>query len=151
MADRARQRQGGAAPRPRPAMPGMPDRGMEAAAPVEAAPPPPDAVEREKHTAEQSAEILKELEAKEATAQRDIAPIPQADQERAKEEAVEASVPIRTEANALSSGPLHDAIADLQQAMRIADPTGQVDSANAVQRRMPHHPLYRPEDDKGRT
>jgi hypothetical protein len=123
----------------------MPERGMDAAPQVEAAPPPPEAVEREKNSAEQSAEILKELQAKEATAKRDIAPIPQADQERAREEAVEARVPIRTEANALSSGPLHDAIADLQQAMRVADPVGQVGGVNEVQQRMPHHPLYDPQ------
>lgn len=127
-----------------PGMPGRPDAGMESAAPVEAEPPPPDLVEKEKHTAEKSAEILKELQAKESTAREDIAPIPQSDQQRAKEEAVEARVPMRTSANAIDSGPLHQAIAQLQVAMRAQDPRDQVGGVNQVQRTMPHHPLYDP-------
>lgn len=117
---------------------------MEDAGPVEASPPPPDVVEREKHTAEQSAEILKGLRAREASAQQDITPIPQSDQTRAKEEAVEARVPIKTEANAIDSGPLHQAIAQLQIAMQAQDPGGQVHGVTQVQRTMPHHPLYDP-------
>lgn len=127
-----------------PGMPGRPEAGIEAAAPVEAEPPPPDLVEKEKHTAEKSAEILKELQAKEATAREDIAPIPQSDQQRAKEEAVEARVPMRTSANAIDSGPLHQAIAQLQVAMRAQDPRDQLGGVNQVQRTMPHHPLYDP-------
>jgi hypothetical protein len=118
---------------------------MDAAPQVESAPPPPDLIEKEKRSAEQSAEILKELQAREATAQRDIAPIPQSDQQRAKEEAVEARVPIKTEANTIDSGPLHEAIAQLQIAMRAQDPRGQVGGVNQVQRTMPHHPLYDPD------
>ncbi|MEX2043384.1 MAG: hypothetical protein WD926_00640 [Patescibacteria group bacterium] len=152
MADRARQRRGSGAPppssspRPRAPMSGMPGRPEAAAeaAPMEAEPPPPDLVEKEKHTAEQSAEILKELQAREATVREDIAPIPQSDQQRAKEEAVEARVPIRTEANSIDSGPLHEAIAQLQVAMRAQDPRGQVGGVNQVQKQMPHHPLYDP-------
>ncbi|MEX1112855.1 MAG: hypothetical protein WED32_00140, partial [Patescibacteria group bacterium] len=45
----------------------------------------------------------------------------------------------------IASGPLHDAIEQLQVAMRAHDPVGQVHGANSVQRQMPHHPLYDPE------
>ncbi len=125
-------------------MSGAPE-GNPDAAPVEAPPPPPELIEQEARQVEKSAEILKELNAREAQAQQDITPIPQADQTRAREEAVEANLPIRTQANSIASGPLHDAIEQLQVAMRAHDPVGQVYGANSVQRQMPHHPLYDPE------
>lgn len=112
---------------------------------VEAPPePPPEVTAEEEKSPEKQAEILRELKAREATAQRDVAPIPQADQERAEERAVEATVPIRTEGNAVSAAPLHAAIADLQNAMRAHDAPGQVAGVNVVQRTMPNHPLYAP-------
>ena len=155
MAQRSRQRPpAGAAPGGlprRPAVPGgLPERSAESAAPFEAEPPPPELIEKERESAEQSAEILKELKAREVQVRQDIAPIPQADQTRAREEAVQANVPIRTQANAIQSGPLHDAIVELQQAMRVGDPTGTVTGANQVQRQMPHHPLYEPDAGKER-
>ncbi len=129
-------------PPPRPGAAG-PER-PEAAPVVETPPPPPEVEAAEEKTPEKHAEILKGLQAKEAAAQRDVRPIPQADQERAEEKPVEATVPIKTEGNAISAAPLHEAIADLQQAMRAHDPTGQVSGVNDVQRNMPNHPLYDP-------
>lgn len=130
---------------PRPGgLPGA-ERG-ESAPTVEAPPePPPEVTAEEEKSPEKQAEILRELKAREATAQRDIAPIPQADQERAEERPVEATVPIRTEGNAVSAAPLHAAIAELQTAMRAHDAPGQVAGVNQVQRTMPNHPLYQPD------
>jgi hypothetical protein len=144
-----RQAAGGQAPPPpRPA-----GRGPERvdAAPVAEAPPepPPEVAAEEEKSPEKQAEILRELKSREATAQRDIKPIPQADQERAEERPVEATVPIHTEGNAVSAAPLHAAIADLQSAMRAHDAPGQVTGVNQVQRSMPSHPLYDPKESHG--
>lgn len=142
----------GARPGARPAPGGLPPRpgafgpegAPEQAAAVETPPPPPEVFAKEEQNVEKQAEILKELQAKESQAKQDIRPIPQADQERAQEKSVEATVPIRTEGNAVSSAPLHQAVANLQVAMRAHDATGQVAGVTAVQRTMPHHPLYSP-------
>lgn len=143
MAQRSRARPAGGVPRPAPY--GRPGGERMAEAPtVEAPPPPPEVAAEEEKSGERQAEILKELKAREAAAQADIRPIPQADQELASEAPVEATVPIRTEGNAVSSAPLHAAIADLQVAMRAHDATGQVAGANHVQKNLPHHPLYQP-------
>ncbi len=130
-----------------PGRPGMPGAERGESMPTAEAPPepPPEITAEEEKSPEKQAEILRELKAREATARRDIAPIPQADQERAEERAVEATVPIRTEGNAVSAAPLHAAIADLQNAMRAHDAPGQVTGVNVVQRNMPNHPLYAPE------
>jgi hypothetical protein len=153
MAKRSAARRGaGVPPSPRrPAPAGMPRPGEfggergEAGPVAEAPPPPPEVQAEEEKSTEKQAEILQELKAREQAAQADIKPIPQADQERAEEKSVEATVPIRTEGNAVSSAPLHAAIADLQVAMRAHDVTGQVTGANHVQKTMPHHPLYDPD------
>lgn len=137
----ARRAAGGAAPAPRPGY-GGPERPEAAPAP-EAPPPPPEVEKAEEQAPEKHAEILKGLQAREAAARRDIRPIPQADQERAEEKPVEATVPIRTEGNAISAAPLHEAISDLQQAMRAHDPGGTVSGVNHVQENMPQHPLYK--------
>lgn len=152
-AQRAKSRPAGAPPRPmprmpRPAMPGMPptpEFGGDAAPAAEAPPeaPPEEPVEKNR---ERQAEIIEKLQAKESQAKQHIKPIPQADQQRAKEEPVEASVPIRTEANAVSSAPLHQAIAQLQQAMRVHDPKGQVYGVNVVQQQIPGHPMSQVDD-----
>ena len=138
MAQRAASRP----PRPRPVggMPGMPER-PEAAPVVETPPPPPEVFEQEKANEEKSAEILQELQAKEQAVQQQVTPIPQADQERAIEEAVEAEVSLRTRGNAISSDELYQSIRHLRDAMRVHDAGGQVHGVNEVQRRIPGHPL----------
>lgn len=135
MAERSR------APRPMGGRPESPEAGP---APAETPPPPPEAMEKEAEKAKEYAERLEQLRAKESAAQADIKPIPQADdvQERAEEKPVEATVPIKVEANALASDVLHQAIADLQAKQRAHDAGGQVDGVNAVQSQLPNHPLY---------
>lgn len=144
----ARRAAGGAPPAgARPSL-GGPER-PEAAPASEAPPPPPEVEAAEKQNPEKHAEILKGLQAKEAAAQRDIKPIPQSDQERAEEKAVEASVSIRTEGNSISAAPLHEAISELQKAMRVHDAVSEVEGVNHVQRTMPQHPLYSPKAKQG--
>lgn len=141
-------RPAGAPARPYGGAPGA-ERG-ESMPTAEAPPePPPEVQAEEEKSVEKQAEILRELKAKEAAAQQDIRPIPQADQERAEERPVEATVPIQTEGNAVNAAPLHAAIADLQTAMRAHDAPGQVEGVNEVQRTMPNHPLYQPGQDQG--
>lgn len=148
----AARRAAGGTPPPAGARPslGGPERPEAAPAP-EAPPPPPEVAQEEEKSPEKHAEILKGLQAKEAAAQRDIKPIPQSDQERAEEKAVEATVPIRTEGNAISAAPLHEAISDLQKAMRVHNPVGEIEGVNTVQRNMPQHPLYQSSDTSRQT
>lgn len=116
---------------------------VESGSPTAEAPPPPPDVDVEKDR-ERQAELVEQLRAKESRLRETIKPIEQiADtQELAEEKPVEATVPIRVDSNAVSSGPLHDAIVKLQAAQRAHDARGQVDGANDVQRNIPGHPLY---------
>lgn len=149
MAQRAAKAQGdrprGTAP-PRPPMrPGqLGGERMEADPYVEAPPPPPDVPEDNPEQKEKrQAEILQELRAIESKQQSKAQlPQPQHDQDRAVEAAVEAEIPIETEGNAVRSAPLHQAIAQLQQAMKAHDPDDQVIGVNQVHQNMPNHPLW---------
>ncbi len=116
---------------------------VEAAPQTAEAPPPPPEVDVEKDR-EKQAELVEKLRAKETRLRETIKPIEQAadTQILAEEKPVEATVPIRVDSNAVSSGPLHDAIVKLQAAQRAHDARGQVDGANDVQRNIPGHPLY---------
>lgn len=145
----AARRAAGGAPAPRSGYGGPGGERPEAAPAPEAPPPAPEITAEEEKSPEKHAEILKGLQAREAAAQRDVRPIPQADQERAQEKPVEATVPIKTEGNAISAAPLHEAISDLQEAMRAHDPGGTVSGVNTVQENMPQHPLYKNGNGRG--
>jgi hypothetical protein len=116
---------------------------VESGPPTAEAPPPPPDVDVEKDR-ERQVELVEQLRAKESRLRETIKPIEQITdtQELAEEKPVEATVPIRVDSNAVSSGPLHDAIVKLQAAQRAHDARGQVDGANDVQRNIPGHPLY---------
>lgn len=151
MAARSRRSRGDAAtqpahPAPRPTTPEYGGAGEAApdTAPQMEAPPdvPEEAPERNQ---EKQAEILKGLQDREATAQQQAPQIPQSDQPRAAVEPVEVKVPIVTDDNAVSAAPLHEALADLAEQMGAKNAPGQVEGANRVQRNMPGHPLYQPD------
>lgn len=148
---RARQSSGAApasAPMPRPSMPGAGESAPDAAPQIESPPDVPE--EAPERNQEKQAEILKGLQEREATAQQQIPQIPAGDQQRAAVEPVEVKVPIVTDDNAVSAAPLHEALADLAAQMGAKNAPGQVDGANRVQRNMPGHPLYNP-DESGQT
>lgn len=128
----------------RPRAGGRPERGESAAAfesPPEAPPetPPEDQPE---YNEKKQAEIVERLRASESQAKQHTPHIPQVDQERAVEKAVEAAIPASPiKNNAVDSGEYYQALTALQQAMKVHDPVGQVEGINRVQQSDPNHPL----------
>lgn len=127
-------------PAPRRSAPERPEAGGFESAPE--APPETPPEDRPETNAERQAEIIEQLRARESAAQRQVTPVPAPEQERAVEKPVEASVPASpVKGNALASGPYYEALAEIREAVRQHDPSGQVTSINKAQSHMANHPL----------
>lgn len=130
--------------RPRAGGPGAErgEAGFEAEPTPPEAPPETPPEDMPEQNAEKQAEILRQLQAQESQVQAQATPLAVPDQARASEKPVEAKLPQEViKGNSLDAAKLHQFLVELQAKQTEHNAEGQVDTINAIQRELPHHPL----------